>query len=416
MSSQADKGAKGALKQEIKRITKARKSLPTEDYEGKAALSSELKAVKKALHALESAPPPPPMQQTNAKPSDKLSLTFSEDFTISSETDGWQAFVENSQCSHYHDLRWREVFETEMERETRYLTARDTRGQVIGVLPIALTRSRLFGHYGVSLPYVNYGSAAAIGDNIESALIRYAFEQANSWDLSHIEIRDTKPREEFAARMDKVCMVLDLSDIDSGEQLLSAVGSKVRAQAKKALRSGITFEVGSIDLLDAYYAVFARNMRDLGTPVYAKSFFASLLESFPKETNLVVGRYQGSPVSAAFLLQDGEKWEIPWASTIRSANRIGANMALYTSVLQTVIERGAIEFDFGRSTVDSPTYKFKKQWRALPRQLYWYYSNPEFANALTPGHRKFDLAIRAWKILPVSVANFLGPAIVRNLP
>ncbi len=413
MSLDIEQADADALKQELKRITKARKALPKDDYEGKAALSTDLKVVKKALHALENSPLNPAQEsasQSFERPN------FAGTYSISDRTDGWQKYVASTARSHYHDLRWREILEAVMGRQTHYLTARDKADNVIGVLPIALTRSRVFGNYGVSLPYLNYGSAIGVGKNVEDALINHAFQQADKWDLSHIEIRDTELRDGHTPRTDKVCMVLDLADIDSGDQLLLAVGSKVRAQANKALKSGISFSTGGMDLLDDYYRVFAHNMRDLGTPVYSKAFFSAILETFPEDTLLVLGRYQGKPVSAAFLLKHDDKWEIPWASTLRSANAIGANMALYATVLTTVIERGATEFDFGRSTIDAPTYKFKKQWRAQPKQLYWYYSNPDFANTLTTGNRKFELAIQAWKRLPLPVANLLGPGIVKNLP
>jgi len=42
---------------------------------------------------------------------------------------------------------------------------------------------------------------------------------------------------------------------------------KVRNQVRKAQKSGLTAERGGTALLDAFYAVFARNMRDLGTPL-----------------------------------------------------------------------------------------------------------------------------------------------------
>ncbi len=415
--SDAASERENALKGEIKRLTKERKNLPKDDFENKAEISKTLKRLKKELNRLGE------QQQTEASISgqskSQLSATseiYRERVAISESLEGWDTFVQQVPCSIYHRLEWREIMQSVMGRTPKYLTARGPQNEVVGILPIALTRSKIFGHYGVSLPYVNYGASIGVADNVEDALMQHAFEQVEAWGLDYLELRDTKQRASMEARTDKVSMVLDLSDKQDFQSLLSFVGTKVRSQVKKSLSSGIQFSVGQSELLGDFYKVFARNMRDLGTPVYSRELFAAILEAFPDDGLIVVGRYKGEPVSAAFLLQNGTEWEIPWASTIKAGNAIAANMALYATVLREVIERGATQFDFGRSSVDAPTYRFKKQWKAQPRQLYWYYSDPKFAHALTTSNSKFSLAIQAWQRLPLFVANRLGPHLVCNLP
>ena len=401
-------------KSRIKALVKARKNEAKDNHIEKSRISTEIKLAKKELHEIEaklaSLAEAPSSAESNIAPD------YVDPFTISENTNGWDEFVTNSHASHYHRLAWENIFTEVMGRETRYLAARDASNEILGILPVAITRSRLFGCYGVSLPYVNYGGPCAIADNIENALIKHAFSEVESWQLSHLEIRDTKNRADLHARTDKFCMTLDLSAHQSSAQLLDYLGTKVRSQIKKSQSSGIKFEVGGLNLLPDFYTVFTRNMRDLGTPVYSKDLFASILETFPADTTLVVGFYLDEPVSCAFLLNNNGEWEIPWASTIRSANKIAANMALYARVLEEVIGRGADSFDFGRSSRDAPTYKFKKQWRAEPKQLYWYYSTPEYANALTTTSPRYQLAIKAWQKLPLFVANAIGPSIVKNLP
>src|SRR5688572_20308284 len=61
---------------------------------------------------------------------------------------GWTAF---------HRLAWRRVLSTTYGNETPYLGARDAAGALRGILPLARLKSLAFGHYLVSMPYVNYG-------------------------------------------------------------------------------------------------------------------------------------------------------------------------------------------------------------------------------------------------------------------
>ena len=93
-------------------------------------------------------------------------------------------------------------------------------------------------------------------------------------------------------------------------------------------------------------------------------------------------------------------------------------MLLYWSVLRLAIERQYRYFDFGRSSRDSGTFRFKQQWGAKPRQLFWNYwlrGNGRLP-ALNPDNPRYALAINLWRRLPLSVTTWLGPSIVKNLP
>jgi lipid II:glycine glycyltransferase (peptidoglycan interpeptide bridge formation enzyme) len=79
-------------------------------------------------------------------------------------------------------------------------------------------------------------------------------------------------------------MVLDLLTDEEGQwQVFNA---KLRNQIRKAQKSGLKFVVGHLNLLDGFYDVFARNMRDLGTPIYAKHFFHNILEAFAESSRI----------------------------------------------------------------------------------------------------------------------------------
>ena len=93
-------------------------------------------------------------------------------------------------------------------------------------------------------------------------------------------------------------------------------------------------------------------------------------------------------------------------------------MFLYWNILRTAIEKKFQVFDFGRSSKDAGTLKFKKQWGGNEKQLYWYYDLPEGEPLpnLNPRSKKFETAISVWKKIPVTLTNLIGPSIVKNLP
>ena len=166
-----------------------------------------------------------------------------------------------------------------------------------------------------------------------------------------------------------------------------------------------------------YFGIQGYNMRDLGTPVYSKGLFINMLLQHPS-ANISIVYMHKKAVAAGFTLGWRNTLEIPWASTIRNANQYNVNMRLYWHLLELAINRGYKNFDFGRSSKDATTYKFKKQWGAQPKQLYWHYWLPDQAelSPVTTDSPRFKLAIKIWQLLPIWLTKILGPSIVKNIP
>jgi len=329
----------------------------------------------------------------------------------------WDHYVSaHADGSPYHLTRWLELVTEVFGHEVQRWIARSEMGQVIGILPVVRLRSRLFGDYGVALPFVNYGGAIATDWETRAALVRAASEHADRVGMSHVEFRDRAPDPAFAAvRTDKFLLQRPLPP--SVEQLWQALGGKLRAQVRRPQRENASVDVGGSEHLDDFYAVFARNMRDLGTPVYGRDFFATILAAEPS-ARIVVVRIDDQPAAVGLLIRWRQRMEIPWAASLRRYNPVGVNMLLYWTCLEYAIAEDCDCFDFGRSSRDSGTWRFKRQWGAEPVPCYWHYwlRDPERMPGLTPENPRYHRAIRMWQCLPVSVANVLGPRIVRSLP
>lgn len=334
----------------------------------------------------------------------------------------WDNYIaDNPRAALYHRYSWRRIVEQAFGHECCYYLARDSDGKVRGVLPVVNLSSRVFGRFAVSLPYFNYGGALADSQAIMEQLMDRARQDAERQGLQHVEYRSCEAGLSLPSSERKVSMILRLPQ--QQEALEQALGSKVRAQYKQANRYQPILRLGGGELLDDFYQVFCRAMRDLGTPVYGKSFFESILRHQPEPATLVAVYIGRRPVAAAFLLGFRDMLEIPWAASLRDYNHCNVNMWMYRQILGFAIDAGYRYFDFGRSTIDAGTYRFKKQWGARPLKNHWYYHFPRSGNsgndalpALNPDNPKFRLAIATWKRLPLFVTNALGPPIVKNLP
>ena len=320
-------------------------------------------------------------------------------------------------ASAYHSPAWLDVIHRAFAHETRYLVA-ESAGAVCGVLPLVFFRSRLFGRFTVSVPFVNYGGVLADGMEAARALLGRAIEETRRTGGTHLELRHCGEQmfHELTPRRHKVAMELSLAS--TSEEQWQALDRKLRNQVRKAEKSGLVAEEGGVELLPAFYDVFARNMRDLGTPVYGVNFFREVLSAFPDRSRVVCVRHEGRPIAASIVHWRGPRIEVPWASALREFNPLCPNVLLYWTMIQLAVGRCCTTFDFGRSTPNEGTFQFKKQWGAAPRPLVWeYWTAPGQATPnLSPTNPKFDLAVRAWQRLPVPVATALGPHIVRNIP
>jgi len=346
---------------------------------------------------------------------DSTSLKLSHSDTI--DVIEWQAFVDSVEHSTvYHCAVWCELIKSNFGHTPHYISCRKPDGELCGVLPTVHLESKLFGSFMVSMPYFNYGGPLSDYDAVDQLMLEYAAGLGKDLDCSHFEIRDTVSRDNWIAKQHKVTMILPMPE--SNQILDKQLGTKVRAQVNRAAKEDLEFSLGGEELLGEFYQVFSHNMRDLGTPVYDKKFFASILKAFPEKAHIAVVKHNSKPVAAGFLLGHRDKLEIPWASSLRKANPLGVNMYLYRQILRVSIEQGYAFFDFGRSSIGASTYNYKKQWGALEHPLHWHYwlKDADELPELNPDNPKYKIAISMWQRLPVPVANMIGPRLVRNLP
>jgi FemAB-related protein (PEP-CTERM system-associated) len=291
-------------------------------------------------------------------------------------------------------------------------------GQTRGSLPLAYVRSLLFGRFLTSLPYLNSGGVLADSQEAARALIDRAVALADQFRVRYLELRHEWAVDHPALahhRGDKVHMRLDLPGTPA--KLWDQLSGKVRNQVRKGEKSCLAVAWGARELLGEFYAVFSRNMRDLGTPVYGKRLFARVLEEFPGRAEICVVRAGKLPVAAALLLHGWGVSDVPSASSLRSHNHTCANMLMYWNLLARATERGQALFDFGRSSQDSPTFRFKKQWGATPASAEWqYYLRAGGVRDMCADNPRYRRLVRIWQWLPVLVTRMIGPRIVRGIP
>jgi FemAB-related protein (PEP-CTERM system-associated) len=330
--------------------------------------------------------------------------------------DIWDAFVRAAPDSQFtHLWGWRRIVEEVLGHQYLSLVAIDAAGDWQGVLPVVRMRTPMLGPVLISMPFLNYGGP--IGTSAaQDLLVTHLLEGARRTRADQVQLRS---RLEVAHGLTpvsrKILVTLDLPSTE--EDAWSGFPAKLRSQIRRPLKEGMEFRTGA-DQLKPFYTVFARNMRDLGTPVYPRRFFEAIASTFPEATFGVV-YYRGIPVGAGCGFTWRNEFEITWASTVRDYNRLSPNMLLYWGFMQKMIESGVRVFNFGRSTPDTGTHRFKLQWGGRTQPLPWseWSARPAAPDPEDSSpSRVMQVASAAWQRLPLPVANLLGPMIAPRLP
>jgi serine/alanine adding enzyme len=391
-------------------------------------------------------------------------MSIEVDTIKSTDVSAWDEYVHTHPHSTlYHLSGWENIISKTYGHKTYYLMAKkhnsklETRNsklkksykpKVIGVLPLVHLKHFLFGNSLLSIPFFDLGGILADDEETEKALLSQAIRVGQDLKVKNIELRHLKslswlahssqltanakkdipmsydlplPREaqsmfhwgamSYATKSHKVRMLLDLPE--SSEILMKLFKAKLRSQIKKPIKEGLESKIGDLELLEDFFKVFAINMRDLGSPVHSKTLMQNVFKEFPDKSKIIMVYKNDQPIACSLVIGFKETLENPWASSLRKYSRLSPNMLLYWTMLEYACDNGYAYFDFGRSSPDEGTYKFKEQWGARPSPLNWHsiYLKGKPENIEESEKSKFSKAIQCWQKLPVPATKILGPMI-----
>lgn len=283
--------------------------------------------------------------------------------------------------------------------------------------PFVHVQSRLFGDRLVSVAYANYGGPVGKRTSVNVGhLMAQIRRLMMSLDVSVAEIRHMHRLDiSLPVRTHKVAFHLDLAE-DVGK-MWDGFPKKIRNWVRKGEKNGFTVRSGGLDLVKDFYTAYSRNMRDLGSPVFPVSLFTTTVQALP-EARVYVAYIDGKVAGGAVTISFRDRVHIPWASVIKPFKPLGANFLLHWCIIQDAIRSGYRVLDFGQSNQGASTVHFKEQWGAEPTPLYWEYVLLERGRIPRTDHGdpRYAMFVALWKRLPVRIANWLGPRIVRGIP
>lgn len=343
------------------------------------------------------------------------------------DPDAWDRYVLQTGVSKYtHLFNWSRVIEDTYGHKPVYLAAvrpapaRNKVSEISGILPLFRFKTLVNASWFVSVPFFDTAGILAPGGATRNFLFKnglgplvktsgisgVALRQQDILDIPDLSLMTCAPR----IFCGKVGLSLEIPG--SQQEIMQTFKSKLRSQIKKSETCGLTWKIGKTELIDPFYTVFSRNMRDLGSPVHSKKFFKTIFNYFNPHAFICVVFYKSGPVAAAFMFRFKKTLVNPWASSIREFRYLNANLYLYWQMIRFACRLNVETFDMGRSSKNAPAFRFKKQFCPDEHPIYWYAWS-------FPGKALFQaeetLTIPAWKRLPLGMANLLGPLVRKRI-
>ena len=326
----------------------------------------------------------------------------------------WDRFVADCpDATFFHLAGWKTVLERAFGHRTHYLYA-ERDGVIEGVLPLGHIKSLFFGNTLVSTPFCVYGGIASRSDQAAAALRQAATNLAEELQVDALELRNLRPTEPDWP--EKELYVTFRKEIDPDPDVnLKAIPRKQRAMVRKGIKAGLSSEPD--DDWQRLYRAYSESVRNLGTPVFSASLFRVLKEVFGNACGVLMITHEGKDIAGVMSFYFRDEVLPYYGGSISAARRLAGNDFMYWELMRRSCEQGIKVFDYGRSKEGTGSYSFKKNWGFTPQPLHYQYHLVKSAAIpeVNPMNPKYQLFIKGWKKLPLSVANLIGPILARNL-
>lgn len=333
-----------------------------------------------------------------------------------SDQPAWDNFVLNhSQGSPFHLIAWKDSIQQTFGYRPLYLLA--TIGDhVAAVLPLFLVNT-FTGKRLISSPFAVYGGILAESGEARAALLSRAKALGEQLQVQDIELRNAW--ESQCSGLPRISgYVTFTQEIGPDEAaVMNGIPRKTRAAVRKALKQGLVSRREPTQWR-SFEDLYSKNLRRLGTPCFPARHFSKLLEKFGEMADIREIR-SGDTVVAAVLTFYFRDQVLPYyGASDPEFNALAPNNFMYYDLMKWGGENNYRVFDFGRSKKVKGSYDFKAHWGMMERELPYEVClvKSKKLRSYSPTNPVFRLPILLWQHLPLGLARWLGPHLIRFVP
>lgn len=337
------------------------------------------------------------------------------EFALNIDKPEWDKYVhKHNSGSFCHLFGWHDAIVESCGHQPYYIKALDAQNSIVGLLPLFEVKSFLFGHTLVSTPFCMYGGILADSPEIYKIIETRAKELADKLQVDYLEIRSNHKQEtDLIEKSAHSYFVKNLAV--KPDDVLAQIKKKQRAVVRHSSNNELTQRIDKD--VDTLYDIYSISVRNLGTPVFPKALFFELIKQFDSNADILTIEKDNTAISSVMNFYYQGTVMPYYGGGLAHARALKSNDFMYYQLMLHAVKKGCDKFDFGRSKNDSGPEKYKRSWGIEPTPIYHYYylvKATEIPN-LSPNNPKYQMMIKLWKKLPVSISRSLGPLLAKYL-
>jgi hypothetical protein len=313
----------------------------------------------------------------------------------------WDEFVKNNKDTWVDSQsHWLSYFEKKFKYKNYSFMLYNSK-KLIGVFPLFLAKSLLFGKRLISGPVLDRGGFFGEVDDY-SLINKHLNELGKKLEVKYIEVR-APPKEmpNFVKGQEYVDFCLDLNI--GVDDLWKGMNKKLRNGIRRAQKD---IKVEKVSDLKKFYNLYSRTMSELGSPPIGIDFFE---EAKKDGTFVLLAKYKEKIIGVVivFLFRNEAKYES--AGYIPKYRNLQANSLLVFEAIKECKKQGFSKFIFGRTIKDSSVHTFKKRWNVPEIPLTYYYKmfKGEVPKDLR-GSLLAKISKKIWNLMPLFISKKIG--------
>jgi hypothetical protein len=335
----------------------------------------------------------------------------------------WREFVQgHAKSSVFHTPAWLEALSRTYGYEVRALTTTKPGQPLTNGLVFCWVRSWLTGSRAVSLPFSDHCQPLVDSPADLAELLGFLREDVSSGNSKYCELRlmaglNSDLSEPMGLTQSSVFCFHTLDLRPGVDELYRGFHkSCVQRKVQRAEREGLTLHEGRSEAeLTMFYSLLLLTRRRHQLPPQPLQWFRNLIHAFGDELLIRVALKGGRPIASILTLSHKKSVVYKYGCSDSELHNLGGMPFLFWRGIREAKERGAEEFDFGRSEMDNQgLIAFKDHWRGARSQL-TYYRYPATSSEAVAAPPQMETALKAFSALPDFCLTAAGRLLYRHI-
>jgi len=333
----------------------------------------------------------------------------------------WKNYLHNKDATTFaDDPRWLDLIDEHYGFPQYRSFVRDG-ANVRGSLALTLTDHPLFGRYLATAPFANYGGFHYDNNNARDSLVAFAENISEELNVKYVVLRHNHNDMDLPDRwkMNNIyaTYVIHLNK-EPDHFFQHSIKNNARRQVKKAFREGLKIKFGTFNLLDDFWNIITRSMKELGSPYHSKNYLLKLLDIWGEDAKIgIVYTKEDHPYGCCLLMFHKDTAVLLHANILYHMRAVGGGDFLYWSFISECCKRGFSQLDLGRSLIGSGNERFKMKWNPTVYPLnYWYYLHKaKSVPNLNQSNSLYNVPRKIWSGLPLVIQRKFGPHLISGI-